>query len=243
VAAAIRTGSTVVSVPALAVQHDLERVGPGHRGPAVHAEHARGQGHDVLAEHDVRHREPRVQAVIDHRLRALADLLRGLEDEQQRPVPGAFAGLRGQVRRGAEQAGDVHVVAAGVHHRDVRVFRPVGARVRQAGLLKHRQPVHVGAQQHRRPGPVRQHADHAGAAHPGRDLVAEFAQAFRDDPGRPVLGEREFRVGVQVAVERGQFAEVRAISHWAASLEIEDIVRARAASGLGAGQAPRPPGG
>ena len=79
-----------------------------------------------------------------------------------------------------------------------------GRRVVEAGLLEHRQRVHVGPQQHGRPGPVLQHGDHAGAADPGRHLVAEAAQAVGDDARGPVLGERQLGVGVQVAVERGQ---------------------------------------
>jgi len=158
----------------------------------------------VLAKHDVGHGDPLVQAVVDHGPGALARLFGGLEDEQQRAAPGGAG--RGQFRRGAEQAGDVHVVAAGVHHRDVGavgVLRAPGARVRQAGLLKHREPVHVGPQEHHRTGPVGEHADHAGAADAGDDLIAEASQAFRDDARRPVLGERELRMSVQVTVERG----------------------------------------
>jgi hypothetical protein len=110
----------------------------------------------------------------------------------------------------------VHVVPAGVHHRDlgaIAVLHPPGTRVRQAGLLKHREGVHVGAQQHGRAVPVREHPDHAGAAHRGRDLVAKASQPFRDDARRPVLGERKLRMRVQVAVQRGQLIQVRDIGH------------------------------
>ena len=88
VAAAISTGSTVVSGrdpwPPWPCSTMRSASAGGHRGAAVQPEHARGQRHDVLAEHDVGHREPVEQAVVDHGLRALADLLGGLEDEQQR---------------------------------------------------------------------------------------------------------------------------------------------------------------
>jgi hypothetical protein len=137
---------------------------------------------------------------------AAAALFGRLEDELQPALPGARRGLRGQFRGRAEQAGDVHVVPAGVHHRDVgavRVLRPDGGGVVQAGLLEHRQRVHVGPQQHRGPGAGLEHADHAGAADPGGHLVAEIPQSFRDDARGPVLGERQLGMGVQVAVERG----------------------------------------
>jgi hypothetical protein len=86
--------------------------------------------------------------------RATLALLSGLKGEQQRPMP--FIACRGQFRRRAEQAGDVHVVTAGVHYRNVRAARvraAYAARVHQAGLLKHQEPVHIGAQEHRRPVP------------------------------------------------------------------------------------------
>ena len=70
----------------------------------------------------------------------------------------------------------MHVVPAGVHHwhfRAVTALPVAGARVRQAGLLKHREPVHVGPQQYGRALPVGEHADDAGAAYRGGDLVAE----------------------------------------------------------------------
>ena len=68
-----------------AVQHDADRVGTGHRGAAVQAEHARGQRHNVLAEHDVGNREPGVQPVVNHGLCPAAALrsIAKLEDEQQ----------------------------------------------------------------------------------------------------------------------------------------------------------------
>ena len=72
------------AVTALAVQHDAERVGGGERRAGPEPEQPGRDRRDVLAEHHVGHPEPVEQAVVDHRLGALADLLGGLEDEQQR---------------------------------------------------------------------------------------------------------------------------------------------------------------
>src|SRR6185437_14519836 len=60
---------------------------------------------------------------------------------------------------------------------------------------------------------MREHADHAGAPHSGGHLVAKRAQAFRDDPGRTMLGEGKFRMSVQVAVKGCECFEVRTVSH------------------------------
>ena len=146
--------------------------------------------------------EPVEQAVVDHRLGAPADLFRGLEDEQQGAAPAAR--VRGQLGGRAEQAGDVRVVTAGVHDRHVlavRALAAVGRRVVEAGPLEHRQRVHVGPQQHGRAVAVGQQADDAGAADARRRLVAEVAQPRGDDAGRPVLGERELGMRVQIAID------------------------------------------
>jgi hypothetical protein len=145
---------------------------------------------------------------------ALAGLLGGLEDEHQRAAPGPRP--HGQLRGRAEQAGDVHVVAARMHDRHVRavgVLRPDRRRVVKAGLLVHGQRVHVGPQQHGRPGPAGEDADHAGTADAGRRAVPQLLQPRRDDRGGPVLGERELGMSVQVAVDPGQAGEVGGIGH------------------------------
>ena len=72
------------------------------------------------------------QPVVDHLPGAVAELLGGLEQRDDAPVPVA-AGVREQRGR-PEQAGDVDVVPAGVHHRHlvaVQVPGGHGARVRQ----------------------------------------------------------------------------------------------------------------
>ena len=102
--------------------------------------------------------------------------LGGLEDGQHGPVPGV-AGV-GEERGRAREPGDVHVVPAGVHDRDlvaVGVGRRRRAGIRQAGRLADRQRVHVGAQHHRGTVTVAQHADDAGAPHARGDVVPGVA--------------------------------------------------------------------
>ncbi len=98
----------------------------------------------------------------------------------------------------------VHVVAAGVHQRHpaaLGVLGGRGARVRQAGRLGHRQPVHVGAQHHRGPVAVAQHAHDARAPDPGAHLEPGRAQPLGGDARRALLLEGQLGVAVQVTVE------------------------------------------
>ena len=180
----------------------------------------------MLAEHHVGNPEPVEQAVVDHRLGALADLFRGLEDEQQGAAPAAR--VRRQLGRRAEQAGDVRVVTAGVHHRHVLAvgaLAAVGRRVVEAGPLEHRERVHVGPEQHGRAVAVGQQADDAGAADARRRLVAEVAQPRGHDPGRPVLGERELGMRVQIAIDLGQVSQVNGTGHSSPPHLVSDVGR------------------
>jgi hypothetical protein len=100
----------------------------------------------VLAQHDLGPPEPFVQPVVDHRLRAVPQLLRRLEHQQCGARPRLPAAR--QLGCGPEQAGDVDVVPAGVEHVDrvpLVVDSADGAGVGQPGLLLHRQSVHVAA--------------------------------------------------------------------------------------------------
>ena len=96
-------------------------------------------------------------------------------------------------------------MAAGMHHAGVL------AAVRQVVGLLDRQRVHVGAQPDRRLAVAgAQHADHAGAADAAMHLDAPFLQLPRNQLGGAVLLQPEFRVGVDVAADRGQFRVVAA---------------------------------
>ena len=83
----------------------------------------------------------------------------------------------------------------------------------EAVVLRHGQRVHVGAQPDRPaptgwpgvPGPgAAQHADHAGLAEAAMDLDAELLELLGDQGRCPRLGERELRVGVDVATQDGE---------------------------------------
>ena len=103
------------------------------------------------------------------------------------------------------------VVAAGVHDRRRQPLAG-GAVDRagegQAGLLLHRQRVHVGAQQQHRAGPVLHDRDDAGAADPFGDREAQPPRLGRQQPGAARLLHAELGIGVQVAVERHQLGHV-----------------------------------
>jgi hypothetical protein len=112
------------------------------------------------------------------------------------PVLGELAGR-------ADQAGDVHVVPAGVRHRHRRAGRVLadnGAGVRQPGALGHRQRVHVRAQGYGRSGSApAQNPDDARMCYARLNFDSERAQMCRDDPGRADFAITEFRVLVDVA--------------------------------------------
>ena len=98
----------------------------------------------------------------------------------------------------------MHVVAAGVHHRDfgpVLAGGPDRARVRQAGLLLDGERVEVGPEHHHRTVAVAQQPDDAGAADLLGDLEAQRPQARGHALRGPVLLERQFGMLVQVPVK------------------------------------------
>ncbi|KAG5303820.1 hypothetical protein I7I50_10704 [Histoplasma capsulatum G186AR] len=79
-------------VAAAAVEGDFETVRSGHLGAGLHADGARAGGQDVLAQEDVGdwnvvRRGGGEEPVGDHAGGAVAVFLRGLEEDDQRPVP------------------------------------------------------------------------------------------------------------------------------------------------------------
>ncbi|MDP9913041.1 hypothetical protein J2W27_005173 [Variovorax boronicumulans] len=143
----------------------------------------------------------REQAVREHRLGARDGFFGGLADEHQRAFPLVLE--RDQRARGAEPAGHVDVVAAAVGHEAVAPA-PVGAGltgVGQAGLLFHREAVHVGAHHHDRPGAVAVQRHDAGAADLLGHLEADGAHLGGEQGGGARFLESKLGVGVQVLVE------------------------------------------
>ncbi len=128
-------------------------------------------------------------------------LLGRLREPQQRALPSVA--VPGQELGRPHEARGVGVVAAGVHDRDVpalRVLRHHLAGVGQAGLLPHRQGVHVGPEGHDRPVAVAQRPDDPRPADATGHLVARASQAVGDDPCGPVLLRRQLGMPVQVDV-------------------------------------------
>ena len=136
-------------VSATAGDDDVQRVGRRHRGTAA-------QTHDAAARHrrDVQRegtgdraagvgRRVVEQPFFEHEAGAVEPFLAGLEHEEH-PTGEISTAIAQQAGRAGEHR-HVGVVPAGVH-------RPVDrALVRQPRVLRHRQRVHVAAQQHRRP--------------------------------------------------------------------------------------------
>jgi hypothetical protein len=98
------------AVPAAAEQPHLDVVLLGLRDPRAVADPPGRGWHDVLSQDHVRLGKAVEQMVVDHGLRSCPQLLGGLEQRDERSVPG--------IRRtreelgGARQPGDVHIVTA-----------------------------------------------------------------------------------------------------------------------------------
>lgn len=152
-----------------------------------------------------RHRHPgRVQdAVVEHALSALPAFLARLEHEYD--VPGKPRGVVGEHLGGTDEHGRVQVVSAGMHH----ALRARG--VAEAGLLVHREGVHVGPQQDgttRRAG-VRaavaaQHRGQGGRAGARGDVEWQMRECVDDGPLRPREVETCLRSAVQPTAEAHQ---------------------------------------
>ena len=133
------------------------------------------------------------EPVGDHGARALHRLLRRLAEHHQRAAP-AVPGPR-QERGRAGPGRHVRVVAAGVHRAGHR------AGVGQAGLFLDRKRIQLGAQQHRRPLAVAEHAHHPRLADAGRHLVSQPAQLVGQAGGGLFLAQRQLGMPVQIEIE------------------------------------------
>uniref|UniRef100_A0A0N4ZAF6 NAD-specific glutamate dehydrogenase n=1 Tax=Parastrongyloides trichosuri TaxID=131310 RepID=A0A0N4ZAF6_PARTI len=173
------------AVGADAVDGDVHAVRTG-RGDAQGRLDLAGRrvGRDVEGQGVVRLGEAGIEAVVDHGPGAEDALLGWLGDQNQGAGPVALA--RRHLTRRADQGGDVHIVAAGVHDRllgAVAVDLTGGRGVGQARVFQQRQAVHVGADHDGGAGAVLQHRDHAGPADAGGDLIAQAAQFLRHAGG------------------------------------------------------------
>jgi len=106
----------------------------------------------------------------------------------------------------------MHAVAAGMHHRHllaVEIHLPHARRIGQAGLLEHRQRIHVGADHQRRPREIAQQRHHAGLADAAMHLEALRLQLGGQPRGRLHFLQRQFGIRVQVLEQRIQMRIVR----------------------------------
>ena len=161
---------------ALAFDRDRDLIGRGHQRALAKSERTDRRARPIVHAIDLVDAKLVQKTVIDHRHRARAALLGGLEDDDS--VAGEVACLSKALRR-AEQHRGMPVMAAGVH-----LAGSLGA-IGEVGLFLDRQRVHVRAQSDRtRPRSLgaTNDADHAGAADGRFDLVAaKGPKAVRDE--------------------------------------------------------------
>jgi hypothetical protein len=155
-----------------------------------------------------------IEAIIDHGLRAGPALLSGLENQHQRPRPRLAGRVKSFGR--SQQAGNVHVVAAGVHHGlldAVGVGHAFLAGVGEAGAFFDREGVEVGAQENGWAAAIVQEGGNTMTTNTGLDFeVAGDGAELGDAAGGGfffLVGE--FWVGVEVLVEVFVFVELGAV--------------------------------
>jgi len=148
-------------------------------------------------------REAREEAVPDHVGSACADLLGGLADHHQRPVP--RSPVSREPRRSAEPSGHMKVVSAGVHdvHRlPRRILRGRHAREGEAGFFLDRKGVELRADHDDRSRAVPEDAHDACSSHSRGHIEPEVLQ----EPAQPGRGRgllvRQLRMRVKLAVDR-----------------------------------------
>ena len=182
------------AMAALADDLDLEFVAKRPASdPGVVAKWPSGDAGHVVQAIDLLDAPARHQAVVDHGLAAGAAFLGRLEDHHRRAVE--IAGL-GEIFRRAQQHGGVAVMAAGVH---------------QAGRLGgvgHADVSSIGSASMSARSPITlsdarlaaaDHADDAGAADAGDDLIAaELAQPVGDDAGGAMDFVQKFRMLMEI---------------------------------------------
>ena len=162
--------------------------------------------HDVEGDGVIGLGKARVEPVGEHRPGAGDGLLGGLDDQDQGAVPAGAP--RRQLAGGTDHGGDVHIMAAGMHHRLLdpgHVGLPDMRWIGHAGPFLERQAIHVGAEHDSRSGAVAQDRDHAGAADPGGHLIPQRAQLLRHAGRRVHLAAGKLRIAVEM-VEQGSEA-------------------------------------
>ena len=101
----------------------------------------------------------------------------------------------------------MNVVPAGVHHRHIDpldILHDPGARIGGSGLFFDRQGIEVRAHKDNGASAIFQNADQTMSADLLRDFEPGTAQFLRDASRRLFLVQREFRMSVQLLVERDE---------------------------------------
>ena len=191
------------TVAALALYEQINGVRIGECQAFRVADDAGGlSGVGVQSQGEVGFGEALIEAVFEHHAGTGPDFLRRLGDEHQRARPLLLEG--GHHAGRTDPRSHVNVVAAGVHDavfNSEAILHPNLAGIRNAGLLRDRQGVDVGAEEYDGAGSVLQNADDAGAADLLGDLEAEFLQFLGKAGGGLHFQERELGVRVQVLVK------------------------------------------
>jgi hypothetical protein len=156
----------------------------------------------VLAENHIRAGNKVEEAGVDHSLGPAARLFRGLENRDDRSLP--VCALVHEPLQGPEEAGDVDVVAAGMHDRyvlAVLINTAGSAGVVQSCRLFYGQAVHVRPQQDCPARPVREDADNTGDADAGVHGETQGMKMLSRNPGGPVFLKGKLGVCMQVPVQ------------------------------------------
>ena len=142
------------------------------------------------------------QPIFQHGERAAAAFFPRLEDEMDNAVE--IAGLR-QVFGGPQQHGGMAIMPAGMH-------RPLHrAAIGDIIQFFHRQRIHIGAQPNGAiAGTIAEHANHARTAHAAMHLNPKRFQGGSHLLRRAEFRHAEFRMGMQVTPEGGEFGLVAA---------------------------------
>jgi hypothetical protein len=191
-------------VPALSINGDAKRVGVG----VVDARHDtylpdRQLIAYVQCDGHVGSRKAREQAIVKHSLRAADGLLRRLSNQHESAIPGT-SGVR-QNLSSAHQARHVQVMTARMSNRDIRsliVLRANFACKRQTGLFFHWKGVQLSPKHDDRPRTVFHDRNHAGTTYVLGHSEADAAQIFRKPRSRKHFMCGQFRMLVQLHVQR-----------------------------------------
>ncbi len=191
------------AMTALAVESDVDGVGVRERVAGDEPDlSGRNAAVVVNGKSIVGLGEAREEAILEHGGSAGADLFGRLSDEHESAMP-AVASVAHE-RGGADQAGHVNVVPAGVHDGNVvagGVFGDDVARVGQAGVFVHRKSVEFGAQHDHWAVAVLQDADNAGATDSGGDFESELTEGVGKFGGGVHFVQREFGIAMKIEIQ------------------------------------------